>query len=189
MVTLRSDRSYFIVILVTAVVLAGWTWALMASRGFDEDSLRILIRGTARSSAILFSLAFAASSVHHFVRSDITAVWLRWRPHLGLAFTVSHTVHLIFLILLQEYIHPVFTLAKATSLFAGGTAYLFMYLMALTTFTAIKIRISPWFWKYLHLIGSYWIWAIFFNSYLKNVINRGRYHGLLALLSIVMMLR
>ena len=92
--------------------------------GTEEEAVRLLIRWTARISALLFVLAFGAASTQYFLKDGFSALLLRYRPHIGLAFGTFHTFHLFFLIWLQKSIHPVFTLAKTTSLLGGGFAYL-----------------------------------------------------------------
>ncbi len=184
-----SDRSLLRVAFWTALIISSLAAIHLAVFGIEEDSFRVIIWGTARISAVLFALAFSASSIHYFVKSSLSARLLKHRPQLGLAFTVSHTLHLISLLYLQSEIHPVFTLAKMSSLFAGSVAFLLMYLMAITSFSEIKSRLTNRSWRLLHLIGGYWIWAIFFNSYLKNVLNRDKYYVLLALMTLVLILR
>lgn len=184
-----SNKAYWRTILLVALLYGIASLAVVFFKGSDEDAVRILIRYSARISALLFSIAFSARAIHYFVKKKFSENLLKNRPHFGLAFTVSHTFHLFFLICLQQLIHPVFTLAKSSSLLAGGMAYLFMYVMAISTFTTIKNKLDPRTWKFLHLLGGYWIWIIFFNSYLKNVLKQERYHILLIILSLVMLLR
>ncbi len=154
---------------------------LLFTQGVQEDSVRLIIRWTAKISGILFLAAFSASSIHYFTKSRISKSLVASRPKLGLAFAVSHTFHLAFLILLQQQIHPVFTLADKTSLTGGFIAYLFLYAMAITTFPSFKAKLSSKNWRGLHLVGSYWIWFIFFNSYFNSAMNRERYYLLFAL--------
>lgn len=157
--------------------------------GGSEDPVRIVIRYTARIAAFLFAIIFASSSVHHLIKSNTSASLVRYRPHLGIVFAVVHTLHLMSLVYLQYKIHPVFSLAKSSSLFAGGTAYLLMYLMLITTHPGVKLKMSLRSWRIIHLIGLYWIWVIFFNSYFKKVVNHSEGYVLLALLSIGLVLR
>ncbi len=159
------------------------------SDDYSEDRLRIYIRWSAKLSVCFFSLAFSASAIHHLIKGKYSAKLLEWRPRIGLCFAVFHTAHLIFLILLQQVFHPVFTLAKTSSLIGGGMAYVFMYLMALTTFPKFKKLITNKQWILLHTIGSYWIWIIFFRSYFKSVVNKGEEYLLFAIIVMAMVLR
>ena len=149
--------------------------------------MRKIIRFTAQFSVILFSIAFSASSLHLLLKTSFTKQLVLFRPHIGLAFGTIHFIHLMALVCLQSTFHPVFTLAKTSSLFAGGIAYLFILIIMITTIPRIQKSFKSW--KLIHTIGSYWIWVIFFNSYFKNVINKDRYYGFLLLLIVVILLR
>ena len=80
--------------------------------GTGEESVRLIIRWTAKFSTILFAIAFGMSAVQYFLRKRIPEEVLKYRPHIGLAFVVFHTFHLGSLIWLQYAIHPVFTLGQ-----------------------------------------------------------------------------
>lgn len=139
--------------------------------GFTEESTRQCIRLSAKVSVVLFSMAFTASAVQGLLRNVLTFWWRMNRKYLGISFAIMHLLHLAFLVLLQQYFHPVFTLAKTTSLFAGGMAYLFVVLMLLTSFERFSKYLSKKSWKLLHTVGGWWIWAIFASSYFKRVLH------------------
>ena len=182
-------HKYFRIVLLVILIFGITSMLHIKLNGTGEETVRDLIQWTGKISAILFSIAFGLGAIHYFIKNNTTAFLLKHRPHFGLAFAVSHTYHLFFLIWLQNMIHPVFTLAKTSSLLAGGSAYFFMYLMVITTFPKIKSKLNTVKWKALHLIGGYWIWIIFFNSYFKNVMNKDRHHLLFAMLVLVFILR
>lgn len=185
----HSNRNYWRFILILAGGILIFTLAQTLHFGIEEDSVRTLIRWSVRLGGLSFALAFGASSLHFVFKGNWTKILLDFRPLLGLSFVVFHTFHLFSLIWLQIDIHPVFSLAKKVSLIGGGIAYLFMYAMAFTTFPNIKKSMSTDNWKLLHLLGGYWIWIIFFRSYMLNVLNHDRYHVLLAIFSLVIILR
>ena len=144
---------------------------IFAVGGFSEESTRLCIRLSAKVSLVLFSVAFSASAVQGLLRNAITVWWRMNRRYLGISFAIVHLLHLAFLVLLQQWFHPVFTLAKNTSLFAGGMAYLFVVLMLLTSFERFSRYLSKKQWKLLHTVGGWWIWAIFASSYFKRVLH------------------
>jgi len=176
-------------------LIASWILIIMVvsllilNNSFVEDSLRICISWTAKIAAIFFSLAFGVSSFQYLFKDSYSKKLLSIRPQLGLSFVVFHTAHLIFLFILQEQFHPVFDLAKRSSLAGGFLAYVFMYLMAFSTFPEIKRKLSTKAWSALHVIGGYWIWLIFFRSYFKNVFLKGEEYFMFTLLSLVIVLR
>ena len=174
-------------ILVGAVVLL--CTANTTIFGFTEESIRVTIRWTARFSAIYFSLAFAASSVHALVQKSWSWWLLMNRKFIGISFAITHLLHLVVLILLQYVYHPVFTLAKQSSLIGGGLAYVFLVLMLITSFEKTKALISRKQWTLLHTMGGYWIWFIFIKSYWKRATTELEYLPLVALLAGVFFLR
>lgn len=138
--------------------------------GYDEEHLRIAVRLTARLAVILFCLAFGASAIHYFFKNSFT-YWLRMnRRILGIAFAITHLLHLSLLIVLQYTFHPVFELAPWISLFGGGMAYFFVIVMLLTSFPRLAGYFSSFQWKMLHTIGGYWIWFIFLRTYGKKAL-------------------
>lgn len=185
----KPTPQYLRVLLFVTVILSGLSAFFLALYGIGEESIRFLIRWTAKGSTILFSIAFGISSIQHLMQHSGLARIYSYRPHIGLAFGTFHTFHLFFLVWLQSTVHPVFTLAKTSSLLGGGLAYLFMYLMMITTFPFFKSKFSPALWKALHLMGGYWIWIIFFRSYFKQVLYQERGYVLLTVLVFVFLAR
>lgn len=157
---------------------------------FNEESNRLLVRLSARMSGILFCLAFGASAFHAWFKNSFSWWIFMNRKFWGISFALLHLIHLGFLVLLQQYFHPVFERAATTSLLAGGLVYLFLILMLLTSFPFFAKKITSKNWKILHTLGGYWIWLIFMISYVKRVINgSNEYIPLVLLFSITILLR
>lgn len=164
--------------------------SIFYSKGFNEESNRIAIRLTARMSGISFCLAFGASAIHAWFKNSFSWWIFMNRKFWGISFAILHLVHLGFLVLLQQYFHPVFERAATTSLMAGGLVYLFLVLMLLTSFPFFAKKITSKSWKVLHTSGSYWIWLIFMISYVKRVIGgSNEYIPLILLFAILLFLR
>ena len=157
--------------------------------GFTEIATRLNIRMSARFSGVLFAFAFMASSLHYFLKKNWTKWLLQNRKYIGVSFALNHLLHLMVLGVLQIFFHPVFEMAKTSSLIGGGMAYLFAVLMLLTSFSTFSRYLSAKQWKLLHLIGGYWIWFIFFKSYWKRVMTETEYLSLTVLLAMVIILR
>lgn len=153
---------------VTVALILGVTIVAMTV-GEPIDGVRGIIRMTARSSLVLFSLAFTASAAQHFWPNAWTRWQLRNRRYLGVSFAVSHTVHL-FAILALGRIAPIELAANADAMtwIFGGLAYVFIALMTLTSFDSTAQLISRRAWSTLHIVGSYYLWIIFANSYLSR---------------------
>ena len=50
----------------------------------------------------------------------------------------------------------------------GGIGYVFIALMALTSSDKAQYRLGMKNWKKLHLIGGYYLWFVFFMTYVKH---------------------
>ena len=162
---------------------------ILIIKGYDEQSLRQLIRWSARISLSLFCLAFAAKGINLYIQNSFSFWILMNRKYFGISFAIIHYIHLAFLLLLQSHFHPVFEMAELSSLAAGGLAYFFILLMFLTSFPYFSKQLSPRNWNRLHTIGGYWIWFIFMTSYWKRVLTEKEYLPLALLLVLVFIFR
>src|ERR1043165_3907195 len=78
----------------TLAVAAG-AGAVLAVAGTDGYGIRMAIRATARTSVVLFALAFAASALRRRWPNAFTTWLLRNRRQLGVSFASSHAIHLL----------------------------------------------------------------------------------------------
>jgi len=158
----------------TGLAIAGYI-AFFTYHGYTEIATREVIRWSARVSFVTFGLAFGANGIHQVLKKSLSFWLLMNRKYLGISFAISHTLHLIALGLLQYQFHPVFTMAKTSSLLAGGIAYLFILLMFITSFEKYAAMLTRKQWKWLHKIGGYWILGIFFSSYFKRALTESHH--------------
>ncbi len=138
----------------------------------NKETISVLIRSTAQFSFILFMLAFSASSLYYFWKNKFTKWLLANRRYLGVSFAVSHYIHLFALLMMTFY--SSFNVFVDRGLFAtigGGTAYVFITIMTITSFDSTRNLLSTKNWKRVHTIGSYFIWIIFTKSYLPEIAN------------------
>jgi methionine sulfoxide reductase heme-binding subunit len=153
---------------VTIALILGVTVEAMTA-ATPLDGIRGIIRMTARSSFALFALAFTAAATWRFWPNKWTRWQLRSRRYLGVAFAVSHTVHLFAIFALGRVAPAVLAAESGTITWIfGGIAYVFIWLMALTSFDITARSISPRTWSWLHTVGSYYVWFVFANSYLSR---------------------
>ncbi|MBM3546316.1 MAG: hypothetical protein FJX54_05160 [Alphaproteobacteria bacterium] len=161
-----------------------------AAHGFEAESTRAAIRVTARTSFVLFCLAYSAAALVRFWPNT----WTRWqrrnRRQLGLAFAVSHLMHAAaigaFALALPE------TFRQETSLgmfVAGGLGYLFILAMAATSFDRTAAAIGPRAWRWLHGFGAFYIWVGFVNGFGSRAMAKPGYWVFVAILLAVMALR
>ncbi len=147
---------------VLAAVMIVATFGLFIFLGWNEESVRILIRSTARSSLLLFLIAFSASSLRRLWRHPASAWLLRNRRYLGVSFAVSHALHLFGLLALMLRFDGK---ADSFTLVFGSIAYVFVAAMALTSNDRAVRYLGGKRWRILHWVGSYTIWAVFAASY------------------------
>jgi sulfoxide reductase heme-binding subunit YedZ len=158
--------------------------------GSDEAGLRMGIRATARSSVVLFSLAFAASALRRRWPNDTTAWMLRNRRQLGVSFAASHLIHLILIVALGGFTWAGFLAnTPMITLIFGGTAYVFIALMTLTSFDATAAWLGPRAWKRLHTVGAYFVWIIFAQNFFRMAFMSSFYWPYAALLAGAMVVR
>ena len=113
-----------------SLLLAAMTLYLMASHGWDVDGVRLAIRATARTSLVLFALAFTAGAMVELTPSDATRWQRRNRRYLGVSFAVSHFIHLGVIVTLAMMDPAVFwKLTTVTNIMLAGSAYLFIAAM------------------------------------------------------------
>lgn len=180
--------AWAIVQLVVALSLVCFS-LLFFIGGFDENTTRQAIRMSARIAVVLFSLAFGAYAFHRVMKNSFSFWLLMNRKYIGVSFAILHLVHLGFLLILQQYFHPIFNTAKTISLLGGGLAYAFVVLMLLTSFEFFSKYLTRKQWKILHTAGGYWIWFIFIRSYVKRAFTEYEYIPLAVLLVAVVVLR
>lgn len=158
--------------------LVGWLSLLMAAMvlflaagaGWDIEGVRLAIRATARTSLILFVLAFTASALVELAPSEATRWQRRNRRYLGFSFAVSHFIHLAAIVILAMLDRDLFwKLTNIGTILLAGTAYLFIAAMAATSFDRTAAWLGPRNWRRLHLVGGWYIWISFAVAVGKRV--------------------
>lgn len=134
------------------------------------DALRSAIRVTARTSFVLFLLTFLASSLVILLPNPGTKALLRERRFLGLSFAFSHLVHGILILMYAQMFPETFWNGRtATANIPGSVGYLFILLLAVTSFPVLVRLLGFNLWKLLHSTGSWVIAAIFCLSFYKRI--------------------
>lgn len=156
-------------VLPYAMVLAlSALWALLylPAGGVTPETLLELTRLSARTSVLFFLAAFSASALFKLTRSDLAGLLLRNRRHLGLSFALAHYIHLSVLV---AYFAVSGEDPGIVRIVGGGLAYLLITLMALTSTDGARRRLGR-NWHWLHLVGSWYVWIVFLNSYLGRTL-------------------
>jgi len=153
-----------------AFVLVGGALAIVATHNGSVEGVRLVVRITARTSLLLFALAFTASAMVRLWPGGFTRWQRANRRQLGVSFAVSHIVHAAALIALASLDRALFmSLTNPVSLATGGLAYVFIIAMAATSFDRTAAVIGPRAWRLLHLAGAWYIWISFVVAYGKRV--------------------
>lgn len=172
---------------LSLVALSLW---IASMRQFEVEGVRMVIRFTARSSLLLFCLAFSAAALARLWPN----AWTRWqkrnRRYLGLSFAVSHAIHAVAIVTFARMDPAGF--AEATSVASyifGGIGYAAIIAMSATSFDRAAALIGPRAWRTLHLAGGYYLWFQFVVSFGKRVPAMPLYAAFLLPLLVVMALR
>jgi DMSO/TMAO reductase YedYZ heme-binding membrane subunit len=159
-------------------------------RQFEVEGVRMVIRFTARSSLLLFCLAFGAAALARLWPN----AWTRWqrrnRRYLGLSFAASHAIHAVAIIVFANMDPAGFAEATSpASYIFGGIGYAVIIAMSATSFDRTAALIGPRTWHTLHLVGGYYLWFQFMVSFGKRVPAMPAYAAFLIPLLAVMALR
>ena len=164
---LFEGQNLFIVI---ALGLGAFVLAILYSGAFDVEAIRLAVRQTARTSLVLYLMAFCASSLYKLSPSGGTAWLVRNRRWFGLGFAFSHLLHAIVLLMFLDSDSETFwSMVKTPNLVIGGTGYFFITILAATSFNGAVRKLGPAKWKLLHTVAVYVIWVNFMISNGKRI--------------------
>lgn len=177
--------------------LTGWLSLLLAAMAVaflslhsDVEGLRLVIRATARTSLVLFALAFSAAALVQLAPGEATRWQRRNRRYLGVSFAVSHALHLAALIVLARTDSELFwALTTPANIVLAGAAYLFIAAMTATSFDWSAGWLGPRRWRLLHLVGGWYVWLSFAVSVGKRVLQGPVYWAMMALMIAVAIAR
>lgn len=144
----------------TALGIAVLCAILLATRGAGEEGLGALARVTARVALVIFVAAYSASSLRRAWKASPSAWLLRNRRYVGLSFAVAHGFHLLAIVSLVLLLGDGFEY-DPVSLAGGGTAYVFVVLLAATSSDRAVRALGPARWRALHRTGVHAIWFVF----------------------------
>ncbi|OFW98916.1 MAG: hypothetical protein A3D94_08250 [Alphaproteobacteria bacterium RIFCSPHIGHO2_12_FULL_66_14] len=155
---------------ILSFLVAAMAAGLVVSHGGDVEGIRVAIRATARTSLLLFVMAFTASALAELIPGAATRWQRRNRRYLGVSFAVSHFIHLGAILALASVDQALFwKLTNISTILLAGTAYLFIAAMAATSFNRTAAWLGPRKWRLLHLVGGWYIWISFAVAVGKRV--------------------
>jgi DMSO/TMAO reductase YedYZ heme-binding membrane subunit len=177
----------FAVLALTLTALCLW---IAGMRQFEVEGVRMVIRFTARSSLMLFCLAFGAAALARLWPHP----WTRWlqrnRRYIGVSFAASHGLHAMAIGAFAAMDPAGF--AAATNLGSdvfGGIGYAVIIAMTATSFDRTAQLLGSRAWRLLHLTGGYYLWVQFMVAFGKRIPDMPLYGLFLVPLLVVMALR
>lgn len=162
----RNWIVFFSTILLTAAAVLGYLQVTV----IDDESLIAMLTFTARVSLLIFLLIFVARPLRQLVANDTTRWLVSQRRYLGIAFAAVHTVHLA-LIAWRFSTIPGLEYPLPAAL-VGGTTYLLMYALLITSFDAPARALGSKNWRRLHKTGLYFIGFIFAQTQIPESIDQ-----------------
>src|SRR5438876_1956924 len=134
----------FGVLTLTMIALCIW---IAGMRQFEVEGIRVVIRFTARTSLILFCLAFGAAALARLWPNT----WTRWqrrnRRYLGVTFAASHGLHALAIAGFAIMDPAGYAAAtSASSYIFGGIGYAFIIAMTATSFDRTAHLFGPRAW-------------------------------------------
>jgi sulfoxide reductase heme-binding subunit YedZ len=175
--------------LLTLSLIALCIW-IAGMRQFEVEGIRMVIRSTARTSLILFCLAFGAAALAKLWPN----AWTRWqrcnRRYLGVTFAASHGLHAIAIVTFAGLDPLGFAAAtNIASYIFGGIGYAFIIAMTVTSFDRTASALGARAWRILHLTGGYYLLLQFTVSFGKRIPDMPLYALFLVPLLAVLILR
>jgi hypothetical protein len=140
---------------------------ILLAAGTEESGVRMLIRGTARSSALLFLIAFLARPLRQLWRSDASAYLIKNRRYFGVSMAVSHGIHGLAIVWLLTAWPSSYEADPVTLLF-GGLGFVFIAAMAATSSDAAFQWLGRVPWQRLHKTGAWYVWFIFLFTFVPD---------------------
>ena len=175
---------------VLAGVLIALSIWIAGMRQFEVDGVRMVIRFTARTSLLLFCLAFSAAALARLWPNP----WTRWqrrnRRYLGVTFAASHGIHAVAIACFAVMDPAGYAAAtSAASYIFGGIGYACIIAMTATSFDRTAAAIGPRAWRVLHVTGGYYLLLQFMVSFGKRIPDMPAYALFLIPLVAVLALR
>ena len=172
------------------VATTAWSLTTWVVLGLDVEATRAVIRLTARISLTLFLAAFVAAALHRLAPSSFTAWLRRNRRQVGLGFAYSHLIHAT-AIFVYWRLDPDTFLAGRTpgSFIPGSVGYVFIIVMAVTSFDTTAKMIGPKAWRVVHTAGVWCLFILFATSFAKRVEAMPAYGGFLVILVVAVGVR
>ncbi len=163
------DRGPGLLAWITLSIISLCVWIIITGDGTLEATSSTIIRWTARTSLVMFTIVYVARPAHALWRNAFTKHWLAERKWIGLGFAVSHAAHLAGIIALASPDFGAFLRAQPPTNAIAATTFLLLFAMAITSIDRIKRKMKPRTWKRLHRTGIHFAWLAFTATYITAI--------------------
>jgi len=152
-----------------AVVIAAMTIGILAFVSPFPVAAHALVRWTARTSLVMFSLAYVARPAVQLWPGPVTKWLLAERKWIGLGFATSHAAHLAGIIMIASPDFGAFIRAQPPTNAVAALTFLALFAMAVTSIERVKRAMPARAWKMLHRTGIHLAWISFAATYVTAI--------------------
>jgi DMSO/TMAO reductase YedYZ heme-binding membrane subunit len=152
-------------LLLATLAVSGMCIGLILSLPAGPVAAGAVIRWTARTSLVFFTLAYVARPLVA-LRPSPAAKWLlAERKWLGLSFAMSHAWHFAGIAWLASPDVGAFIRAQKPTTAVAAAVFVLLAAMAVTSFESVKRAMPKKLWKRLHWTGMQLAWVAFATTY------------------------
>ena len=163
---LSSSRKNGSIIIGVSLLVALFVLAYLNAFGWNDENLRVVLRLTARLAFLAYLVVFIARPLRQIVKTPLTAWLLRERRSFGLTMASIHFVHIALIVYRAR--NSVEFEFEFPGQIIGGTIYLLMLLMVITSFDKPARALGPLNWRRLHKTGLYALGVAFLSTLLPE---------------------
>lgn len=149
-------------------ILSLITWIVLTGDGQLESTSLEIIRWTARTSLVAFSLTYVARPALQLWRNAFTKQLMMDRKWLGLGFAFSHAAHLAGILVLASPDVGAFVRARGAATVVAALTFVVLFAMAFTSIDRVRKAMNPRTWKRLHRTGIHLSWISFTSTYVAS---------------------
>ena len=161
---LASQKGYRLVGLITLALIV-MTIALVIIYGAGPEGAHAVVRWTARTSLVLFTLAYVSRPLVQLRPTRTARDILSYRKWIGLGFATSHGFHLAGIIAIAWPAPGAFLRAQPPTNIVAAITFLLLGAMAITSNERVRKAMPPKTWKRLHRTGMHFAWVSFTATY------------------------
>jgi hypothetical protein len=148
-----------------ALALAVMCAVIVAIQGITPAGAHAVVRWTARTSLVLFALAYVARPLVQLRPTRTNREVLAHRKWIGLGFATSHGFHLVGILAIMWPDPAAFVRTQDPTIVIALAMYALLAAMAVTSIDRLRKKILPATWKRLHRTGMHLAWIIFATTY------------------------